>query len=54
MEKEGYSWEPYEVETEDGWTLTLFRITGHADSSGEATHREHMHAAPVLVTHGLS
>ena len=23
----GYSWEPYEVETEDGWILTLLHIT---------------------------
>lgn len=24
----GYSWEPYEVTTKDGFRLTLFRITG--------------------------
>ena len=24
----GYDWEPHIVETEDGWFLTIFRITG--------------------------
>ena len=24
----GYDWEPHNVETEDGWYLTVFRITG--------------------------
>ena len=51
MEKEGYTWEPYEVETKDGWFLTLFRITGRANAAGH----EHMEdRAPVLITHGLS
>ena len=22
----GYEWEPYEVKTEDGWHLTIFRV----------------------------
>ena len=24
----GYDWEPHSIETEDGWLLTIFRITG--------------------------
>ena len=28
MKAFGYDWEPHEVETEDGWYLTIFRITG--------------------------
>ena len=26
-DKNGYEWEPYTVETADGWFLTLFHIT---------------------------
>ena len=26
--KTGWNWEPYQVTTEDGWNLTLFRIFG--------------------------
>ena len=51
MEKEGYTWEPYQVETKDGWFLTLFRITGRADGSVMHDNRHH---APVLITHGLT
>ena len=51
MDKEGYSWEPYTVETKDGWYLTLFRITGRTDGRAEHDGRHH---APVLITHGLS
>ena len=28
MERFGYSWEPHTVVTDDGWSLTVFRITG--------------------------
>ena len=51
MEKEGYTWEPYQVETKDGWYLTLFRITGRTD--GLVKH-DGKHHAPVLITHGIS
>ena len=27
MDKRGFGWEPHEIETEDGWFLTIFRIT---------------------------
>ena len=51
MDKEGYTWEPHTVETEDGWYLTLFRITGRTDGRVEHDGRHH---APVLITHGIS
>ena len=25
----GYEWEPHKVKTEDGWHLTMFRLTSH-------------------------
>ena len=28
MDTFGYTWEPYTVETEDGWYLSMFRMTG--------------------------
>ena len=28
MDQYGYSWEPFEVTTEDGYILTTFHITG--------------------------
>ena len=35
MTKEGYDWESHTTKTADGWTLTLFRITGKIED-GEA------------------
>ena len=31
MQEYSYHWRPYTAETEDGWELTLFRITGRDD-----------------------
>lgn len=28
MDNLGLNWDPYQVKTEDGWFLTMFRITG--------------------------
>ena len=28
MDDKGLTWEPHQVKTEDGWFLTVFRITG--------------------------
>ena len=28
MDTYDYQWEPYTVQTEDGWLLTLFHVTG--------------------------
>ena len=51
MNKEGYTWEAYPLTTEDGWNLTLFRLTGREDGRVEHDGKHH---APVLITHGLS
>ena len=48
MSKEGYTWKPYTVETADGWTLTLYRLTGRVGKESSTKH-----ATPVLVQHGL-
>ena len=56
MTKEGYTWKPYTVETTDGWTLTLFRLTGHVGKESTAKHpiyNAKKHDTPVLVQHGL-
>ena len=50
MDYEGYTWEPYETVTEDGWHLSLLRITGKVDGS-VSTRKHH---TPVLITHGLT
>ena len=51
MDKAGYTWEPYKVETEDGWYLTLFHITGRIDGRVEHDGRHH---APLLINHGFT
>lgn len=51
MDLQGYTWEPYEVETDDGWLLTLFRITGRVN---EDANHDHKNRTPVLVTHGMA
>ena len=28
LAKWGYDWEPHKVKTDDGWILTIFRVTG--------------------------
>ena len=44
----GYEWEPHVVETEDGWTLTVFRITA---VKGKAL-PEDPTKPPILIMHG--
>ena len=39
----GQDWEMYNVETEDGWTLTLFRLTGYEIDQSKG---------PILIVHG--
>ena len=51
MVKEGYSWEPHTTKTADGWTLTLFRLTGKI-VDGEKKSLV-THDVPVLVQHGF-
>ena len=36
MDTLGYAWEPHSVLTEDGWTLTVFRILGRNNDDGTA------------------
>ena len=47
----GYSWEPYEVETEDGWILTLLRITA-VDGVELSKSEENKDKPPVLMQTG--
>ena len=43
----GYTWEPLEVHTEDGYILTTFHVTGNVNSGPfEPT------MPPVLINHG--
>ena len=49
LEYEGYTWEPYTTVTEDGWHLSLLRITGRTNDNSNVE----KHSTPVLVTHGL-
>ena len=48
MKEQGYMWEPHTVVTEDGWYLTLFRITGR---NGKLTTPDPL-KYPILVQHG--
>ena len=47
--KYGYMWEPHEVKTEDGWHLTMFRITGIDGQRRE----EDPNRFPLLMQHGF-
>ena len=47
MEKWGYTWEAFEVTTEDGYILTTFRITGTTDSGIFTPNK-----GSVLIQHG--
>ena len=46
MSKSPFSWESHEVRTEDGWILTVFRITGIEVPEGDKR-------APLLIWHGM-
>ena len=48
MDALGYSWEPFEVTTEDGYILSLWRIPGSIDESQNS-----MKKPPVLFLPGL-
>lgn len=47
-----FAWEPYKIKTEDGWHLTLFRITGPKGVISAET-EEHKEKSPILL-HRLS
>ena len=46
MSKHGFTWEPLEVTTEDGFILTTFHITGNQNGKFTSTQ------PPVLLMHG--
>ena len=48
MSLHGYAWEAHKVDTEDGWTLTAFHVTGKIDAEGNIVTREPTEP-PVLV-----
>ena len=43
-----YNWEPHKVETEDGWFLTMFRITG-ASGKPFPKAEENKDKPPILI-----
>ena len=48
MAEDGYTYEEYTAESEDGWFLTLFRVTGDLGSD-QAPDDDKL---PVLIQHG--
>mmetsp|Transcript_12646 Transcript_12646/g.17067 ORF Transcript_12646/g.17067 Transcript_12646/m.17067 type:complete len:140 (+) Transcript_12646:147-566(+) len=52
MKVHGYAWEAVKVETEDGYTLTTFHVTGKVQKDGSVVTREATEP-PVLIQHGL-
>ena len=51
MTTQGYDWESHTTKTADGWTLTLFRVTGKI-VDGEVKNLV-THDVPVLLQHGM-
>ena len=50
----GYDWEPHTVETEDGWFLTLLRITGVDGEKFAKRNPEMVDKPPILMQHGAT
>ena len=51
--EKGVEWEPYEVETSDGWQLSLFRLTGRTGQySKRFEEAEHSDKYPLYFAHG--
>ena len=48
MDVWGYSWQPFEVTTEDGYILTTFHITGKVGEPRQVPNK-----ATVIINHGL-
>ena len=51
MDNQSLAWEPYQVKTEDGWFLTIFRITGEVDSEPNYLKDENKEKLPVVMQH---
>ena len=45
----GLTWKPYQVKTEDGWYLTMFRITGEVGSQPNYLKDENQDKLPVIM-----
>ena len=48
MNQTGYFWEAHEVKTEDGWDLSMFRITNRINDGAPQWNDN-----PVLIQHGM-
>ena len=51
---DSYDWEPHTVETEDGWFLTLLRITGVDGEKFETRNPNMADKPPILIQHGAT
>ena len=52
MQKWGYAWESHSTVTQDGWELTLFRITGGDSGLDEKSgHFKTSKYSPILFQH---
>lgn len=51
MQHYGYDYEVYTVETEDQWSLTLFRILGKIGIEADVTQKK---GSSVLLQHGVT
>ena len=49
MDNRSLAWEPYQVKTEDGWFLTIFRITGKVDSEPNYLKDDNKEKLPVVM-----
>jgi hypothetical protein len=49
MEKDGYTWTDHKATTDDGYILTLFRLTGTVENGPFVVDKP-----PILIGHGLS
>ena len=47
FDKKGMTWEPIKIKTDDGYTLTMFHITGNLDGPFEIT------KPAVIMQHGM-
>lgn len=45
------TWEPYQVKTEDGWYLSMFRLTGEKGSQPNYMQEENKDKLPVIMHH---
>ena len=51
----GIEWEPHTVKTEDGWNITIFRLTGRTGIYSKLYEQdEHKDKLPLYFAHGSS